>query len=94
MEYIGLSILDKKMKKEFCIRVLINASVAESLVGFRKPFIEKLLKEGFGVYAICDFTQNEHIKSQLIEMGVYPLDINLSKSTFSLIKDSIYFLIY
>ena len=61
------------------------------MVGFRKPFIEKLLKEGFGVYAICDFTQNEHIKSQLIEMGVYPLDINLSKSTFSLIKDSIYF---
>ena len=51
----------------------------------------KIIERGFGVYAICDFTQNEHIKSQLIEMGVYPLDINLSKSTFSLIKDSIYF---
>ena len=49
------------------------------------------MEEGFDVYAICDFTQNKHVKIQLTEMGVCPLDINLSKSTFSLIKDFIYF---
>ena len=61
------------------MKVVIIGTVASSILGFRLPYIKKLLKENNTVYAFAmDYTDEQ--KKQLNAIGVIPIDYSLSRS--------------
>lgn len=61
------------------MKIIIIGTVASSILGFRLPFIKKLLKENIIVYAFAmNYTEEQKQKLKLI--GVIPIDYSLSRS--------------
>lgn len=61
------------------MKIIIIGTVASSILGFRLPFIKKLLKENITVYAFAmNYTKEQKQKLKII--GVIPIDYSLSRS--------------
>ena len=68
--------------------MLIVASFAESLVNFRGPFIQSLLKKGVHVDVAAPFASNDkELLNQLRVMGVKAHDVPLSRAGINPLKD-------
>ena len=69
-------------------RVAIVASLASSLINFRRPLIERLLANGHSVTALaphCESTARD-----LRKMGVEFVDVPLSRKAWNLVSDAIF----
>ncbi|AMN49099.1 glycosyltransferase family 4 protein [Psychrobacter sp. P2G3] len=63
------------------MKFLIIASVANSLVGFRKPFIIALLDKGLEVHvAAPELLENQTITSELKALGAIPHSISMQRT--------------
>ncbi|RCT54262.1 glycosyltransferase family 4 protein [Winogradskyella sp. KYW1333] len=71
------------MKKK---RILIVASLSQSLINFRGDFIKSLIHSGYDVYALAP-RHLDKVKDKLIEFGAKPLDFNLNRTGLNPIKD-------
>ena len=67
-------------------RILIVASLSQSLINFRGDFIKSLIASNFEVYALAPGHPKE-FKSQLIEIGALPIEFNLNRTGLNPIKD-------
>ena len=67
-------------------RILLLASLSNSLVRFRGDFIKRLIEEGFEVYtAAPSYTEINH--KQIIDMGATPIEFNLQRTGLNPIND-------
>ena len=70
-------------------KVVISASFAPSLIGFRLPLIERLLSEGIKVVVIApEFDQND--RKKLYDIGCDVEEIFLKRNRISIFFDLIY----
>jgi glycosyltransferase involved in cell wall biosynthesis len=67
-------------------RVLLIASLANSLIRFRGDFIKSLIKNGFDVYTASPSYKEKH-RQQITEMGATPIEFNLQRTGLNPIKD-------
>lgn len=68
--------------------VLILSAFEGSIISFKGPLIEDLVKKQYTVYILApDFSRET--KDALIEMGARPLDVNLSRDSFNVFQDLI-----
>lgn len=66
------------------MKVAIVGTVASSIFGFRMPYIDLLLEQGHEVFAFAiDF--NSEQKQRLLDLGITPVDYNISRSGKSLL---------
>jgi len=67
-------------------RVLLLASLANSLIRFRGDFIKSLIKNGFDVYTAAPGYSEKH-HQQIVDMGAIPIEFNLQRTGLNPIKD-------
>lgn len=68
--------------------VLILSSFEGSIISFKGPLIEDLVKKQYSVYILApDFSRET--KNSLLKMGVSPVDIKLSRDSFNIFQDLI-----
>lgn len=68
-------------------KILIVASFAKSFLLFRRAFIERLLQEGHEVHVAAPAMRGTPIERELIEMGVSPHEISLSRAGLNPFRD-------
>ncbi|AKX49192.1 glycosyl transferase [Thiopseudomonas alkaliphila] len=70
------------------MNVLIVASLAGSLVGFRKPLIVFLISKGFVVHvAAPELLNNKKVMTELVPLGVFMHDLSMSRTGISPTQD-------
>lgn len=70
------------------MKVLIVAGFADSLIGFRKPFIIALLEKGLKVYvAAPELLVNQVVMSELTALGVIAHDIPMQRTGMNPLAD-------
>ena len=68
--------------------VLILSAFEGSIISFKGPLIEDLVKKQYSVYILApDFSRET--KNSLIKMGVRPVDVKLSRDSFNIFQDLI-----
>lgn len=71
------------------MKFLLIASVANSLVGFRKPLIIALLDRGLEVHvAAPEILNNENVMSELLALGVIPHNIPMQRTGLNPLADA------
>ena len=65
------------------MNILFIASLAPSLIKFRKDLIISLLNKGIKVYTICPMDKHPEIKKNLQELGVNVFSIKMDRGTLS-----------
>ena len=75
--------MNHKMEKK---RILIVASLSQSLINFRGDFIKSLVKSNYEVYALAP-GHPEEFKQKLQNIGAVPLEFNLNRTGLNPIKD-------
>lgn len=72
----------------FTMVYLIIAGFAESLIGFRKPFIQALLKKGLLVHVVApELLANEKAVEELSSLGVICHDISMQRTGMNPFSD-------
>ena len=67
-------------------RILIVASLSQSLINFRGDFIKSLVKSNYEVYALAP-GHPDKIKSQLNKIGAIPIEFSLNRTGLNPLKD-------
>ncbi len=68
------------------MKIVIIGTVASSILGFRLPFIKKLIENNIHIYAFAINFSDEQ-KKQLNSIGVKPIDYSLSRSGLNPISE-------
>ncbi|MCA0132686.1 glycosyltransferase family 4 protein [Winogradskyella alexanderae] len=67
-------------------RILIVASLSQSLINFRGDFIKSLISANYEVYALAP-GHPDKIKNKLIELGAIPIEFSLNRTGLNPLKD-------
>ena len=71
--------------------VIILSAFEGSIISFKGPLIEDLVKEQYSVYVLAPDISRE-TKNSLIKMGTRPINVRLSRDSFNIFQDLIFIL--